>query len=72
VNINRPLFEWVIENICKNAVDAMSGKGTITLRSGEKDGKVYIDITDSGKGIPKSKISQVFTPKKEVGGSVFL
>jgi signal transduction histidine kinase len=62
VNINRPLFEWVIENICKNAVDAMSGKGTITLRSGNKDGKVYIDITDSGKGIPKSKISQVFTP----------
>ncbi|MFP4092300.1 MAG: sensor histidine kinase [Cyclobacteriaceae bacterium] len=61
--INRPLFEWVIENICKNAVDAMGGIGsiTITVSRGEKN-KAFIDITDTGKGIPKSKINQVFTP----------
>lgn len=61
--INKPLFDWVIENICKNAVDAMSGIGDITIRMmREKNDKVIIDITDTGKGIPKSKINQVFTP----------
>lgn len=63
VMINKPLFDWVIENICKNAVDAMSGVGDITIRiMREKGDKVIIDITDTGKGIPKSKINQVFTP----------
>jgi len=60
--MNRPLFEWVIENICKNAVDAMSGVGRITININQEKDKVVIDITDDGKGIPKSKISQVFTP----------
>jgi len=60
-NINTPLFEWVIENICKNAVDAMSGHGTLTIKIIEgSDWKVFVDITDTGKGIPKSKIKQVF------------
>lgn len=61
--VNAPLFEWVIENLCKNAVDAMSGVGKIDifiLKGSE--GRVFIDITDSGKGIPKSKISRVFNP----------
>lgn len=63
VMINKPLFDWVIENICKNAVDAMSGVGDITIRiMREKSDKVIMDITDTGKGIPKSKINQVFTP----------
>ena len=62
VQINSPLFEWVIENICKNAVDAMSGIGDLTVRILHEKDKAIIDITDTGKGIPKSKTSQVFTP----------
>ena len=62
VRINSPLFEWVIENICKNAVDAMSGIGDLTVRIHHEKDKAIIDITDTGKGIPKSKLSQVFTP----------
>jgi K+-sensing histidine kinase KdpD len=60
--INRPLFEWVIENICKNAVDAMGGIGSISIQLSAEKNKAFIDITDTGKGIPKSKINQVFTP----------
>ncbi|MEQ9299960.1 MAG: HAMP domain-containing sensor histidine kinase [Cyclobacteriaceae bacterium] len=61
--INKPLFDWVIENICKNAVDAMGGAGKvdINITKGE-EGKVFVDITDTGKGIPKSKINKVFQP----------
>jgi signal transduction histidine kinase len=61
--INKPLFDWVIENLCKNAVDAMGGVGTIDINIRKaQDGNVMIDVTDSGKGIPKSKIRQVFNP----------
>ncbi len=61
--INKPLFDWVIENICKNAVDAMAGEGKVDINITKGDeGKVYVDITDTGKGIPKSKISKVFQP----------
>ncbi len=61
--INKPLFDWVIENICKNAVDAMSGSGKINIHilKGNED-QVYIDISDTGKGISKSKIAAVFQP----------
>ena len=62
VQINSPLFEWVIENICKNAVDAMSGIGELSIRIQPEKDKAVVDITDTGKGIAKSKISQVFTP----------
>lgn len=62
VKINKPLFDWVIENICKNAVDAMSGVGKITIRIWQDKDKAIVDITDTGKGISKSKINQVFTP----------
>ncbi len=61
--INKPLFDWVVENICKNAVDAMSGVGVIDIyvqQSGE--GNVIIDISDTGKGIPKNLLGQIFQP----------
>ena len=61
--INKPLFDWVIENICKNAVDAMEGAGKISIKILKaNEGRVYIDITDTGKGIGKSKIARVFQP----------
>jgi signal transduction histidine kinase len=62
-NVNAPLFEWVVENICKNAVDAMSGIGHITIRIQEaSDWRIFIDISDTGKGIPAVKLKQVFNP----------
>ena len=57
-----PLFEWVLENITKNAVDAMFGNGSILIEISKKDSKVFIDITDSGNGIPKSQFLKVFKP----------
>ena len=62
VRLNASLFEWVIENLCKNAVDAMSGKGTITLFMQDEDSRVAIEISDTGKGIRKKDIGQVFRP----------
>ncbi len=61
-NINIPLFDWVIENLCKNAIDAMEGKGKIVVQLNHDEKHVYIDITDNGKGIPKSKFKTVFKP----------
>ncbi|WP_317899088.1 sensor histidine kinase [Aurantibacillus circumpalustris] len=61
-HLSKPLFEWVIENLCKNAVDAMEGKGTLNITlTGIPEGLI-IDITDSGKGIHKSKFTTVFEP----------
>ncbi|WP_254244896.1 ATP-binding protein [Hymenobacter sp. BRD67] len=72
--LNVPLFDWVVENICKNAVDAMDGRGAITLRLRRVKPRrqwwrrrtphpqVAIDITDTGKGIPKNKLENVFMP----------
>jgi signal transduction histidine kinase len=61
--INRPLFEWVIENITKNAVDAMAGVGTLRLDITElPEGNVQMDIQDSGKGIPRNQFKKVFEP----------
>ncbi len=61
--MNKPLFEWVIENICKNAVDAMKGKGKITIDVlQESDKFVLIDITDNGKGMEKRLFNRVFNP----------
>jgi nitrogen-specific signal transduction histidine kinase len=64
IPMNKSLFEWVIENICKNAVDAMNGVGNIDIYvSHTKDDKhLVIDIKDTGKGIPKSKLKTVFRP----------
>lgn len=60
--LNVPLFEWVLENVFKNAIDAMSGQGSITVKITDQHQFAYIDITDSGKGIPKSKYKTVFKP----------
>jgi len=62
VLINKPLFGWVLENLVKNAVDAMEGEGVLHLTTGSENGTVFIDINDSGKGIPKGKWKTVFQP----------
>lgn len=62
VRMNASLFEWVIENLCKNAVDAMEGAGTITLTLTDEDQRVAIEVQDTGKGIKKKDINNVFTP----------
>lgn len=60
--VNASLFGWVIENICKNAVDAMNGKGKLTIKLTEDKSHVTIDITDTGKGIAKNSWKSVFDP----------
>lgn len=61
--INKPLFDWVIENLCKNAVDAMKGSGAINIKIiKSREGKVYVDIADNGKGMTKSQVKKVFQP----------
>ncbi len=60
--LNVPLFEWVIENLIRNAVDAMNGNGAITISLSDQTQFVYIDIADTGKGISKSKYKTVFEP----------
>ncbi len=60
--VNLHLFEWVIENIAKNAVDAMGSTGKFTIDIIEENGFVHIDLTDTGKGIPKSKFRSIFHP----------
>ena len=62
VKINASLFEWVIENLCKNAVDAMEGMGKIDLWLLEEDDIVAIEVVDNGKGIPKKDVKNVFRP----------
>ncbi|HET9824413.1 MAG TPA: HAMP domain-containing sensor histidine kinase, partial [Chitinophagaceae bacterium] len=60
--ISEPLFDWVIENLLKNALDAMEGKGAITVDIRDGADSVNIDITDTGKGISKQNMSRVFNP----------
>ena len=62
VGINTVLFEWVIENICKNAIDAMEGKGTITISLQRQKKQIVIDITDTGKGMSRKLFKSVFEP----------
>ena len=62
VKMNASLFEWVVENLCKNAVDAMEGKGSITLTLMDEEHRVVIEVQDTGKGIKKKDIANVFTP----------
>lgn len=62
VQISAPLFEWVVENILKNALDAMEGKGMITVQIQPSANQIYIDITDTGKGISAANIARVFNP----------
>lgn len=60
--VNIPLFDWVLENICKNAVDAMEGKGKLSISINHDHEHVFVDISDTGKGIPKSKFKTIFKP----------
>jgi two-component system, sporulation sensor kinase D len=62
VPVNNYLFEWVIENLCKNAIDAMGGSGKIEIDIIEEAQQVLIDISDTGKGLPKSKFKTIFNP----------
>jgi signal transduction histidine kinase len=60
--LNEPLFHWVIENLCKNGIDAMAGKGTLTIEVQSEAGKTVVEVTDTGKGIPYNKRDAVFQP----------
>lgn len=62
VRMSAPLFEWVIENLCKNAIDAMDGQGTIRLTAFEESGRYVVEVSDTGKGISKNHYNSVFTP----------
>lgn len=62
IPLNAALFSWVLENLTKNAIDAMTDKGKITVEMTEDDDNVFIDITDTGKGLPRSMYKQIFKP----------
>jgi len=62
VPVNSALFEWVIENVSKNAIDAMEGNGELTIRIAETEKQALIDVSDTGKGIPKSAFNKIFNP----------
>ena len=60
--VSAPLFDWVIENLLKNALDSMEGKGVISVEISEETNGLYIDVSDTGKGISKQNIAKVFKP----------
>jgi hypothetical protein len=60
--ISEPLFDWVIENLLKNALDAMEGKGQINIHIKQNEKEIYIDVTDTGKGIAGANLRKVFKP----------
>lgn len=60
--MNRPLFGWVIENLCKNAIDAMGGEGKLLIEISNEMQHVYVDVTDDGKGIPAKLHKTIFQP----------
>ena len=60
--VNASLFSWVLENLCKNAIDAMEGKGNITIDMQEESKQVIVDVIDTGKGIPMTVQKSVFNP----------
>ncbi len=62
VPLNTPLFEWVMENVCKNAIDAMNGEGIINIKLSSVNDQVIIDISDTGKGIPRAAQKKIFKP----------
>ena len=62
VEINENLFNWVIENLVKNSVDAMNGEGVLTCSVLYRNHRMYLDITDTGKGIPRNQMSDIFKP----------
>lgn len=62
VELNTNLFDWVIENLIKNSIDAMEGKGKLSCTISSKGHKIFIDITDNGKGVPRNKFKTIFKP----------
>jgi signal transduction histidine kinase len=62
IPVNGALFSWVIENLCRNAIDAMDGEGTITITINEEPKHVIIDVVDNGKGIPMTEQKAIFNP----------
>lgn len=62
VMASTPLFEWVMENLIKNAVDAMDGSGSITVTTGVEKGKGYIEVADTGKGLSRKNFKTIFNP----------
>jgi len=62
IPLSEPLFSWVIENLCKNALDAMAGSGIIHIELKPSRNQVVIDVSDTGKGIPKRKSKTIFKP----------
>ena len=60
--INAALFEWVVENLMKNSLDALQGQGSIEVLVGENDNSVFVEVSDTGKGIPKSNWTRIFEP----------
>lgn len=62
VSMSAPLFEWVVENLCKNAIDAMDGKGSITLTARDEGDLFSVEVSDTGKGISKQNFKDVFMP----------
>lgn len=62
IKINEQLFDWVLENLLKNALDAMDGEGEIDLEVSDDSASVFIDVSDTGKGIPKNKFETIFEP----------
>lgn len=62
IKLNVPLFEWVIENLCKNAIDAMDGSGKIYINITKTEKECYVDVRDTGKGIERKKFRAIFTP----------
>lgn len=62
VNLNMQLYSWTIENLVKNAIDAMKGKGQLKIALTNSDKEVFIEVTDTGKGIPKTRYKKIFNP----------
>lgn len=62
VRMNVPLVEWVFENLCKNAIDAMDGVGEISIVVAQDDDNVYVEVSDTGKGIAKNRFKTIFEP----------
>jgi len=62
VKLNMHLFQWVIENLVKNSVDAMEGNGELRCEVSAKGNKLYLDVTDTGKGIARNQTKDIFKP----------